>query len=863
MSKVHFIDDDIVYPNTKQILQVAKNLNLKTTYISFNLDEDDAKSPFIKNWVERPIDYEERPMYNKNVAIITGHKSGLVCIDIDNKVDDNGVNGLFAFESMIKTNTVYNTLDEYILSIKDYTLVEKTPSGGFHIYFQYDETKHRHLLPQFKHHSTIDVKGNGGCCIMSGSVYLSCCKKGGIHKCGATETCKYKYKKYEFVGDYSNGYKIPQHYIDNDPIEYENRTHWGLALPMPDWIYKECQIETKPFSYTTNDYNEYDEVCMTDEELLDWVLPLNDRSSGHFWDWFSIVVAIKKCQGTIDVAKQYSMLCPEKYDEKDLEKRWNTIDFNNYEVCPNFKTIKWALKKQDFEEYKRIDNKYNKKYKPIYNDKYGAKLLVNLAGKDNFVKLVNKIDGSSIIYVFEEERGQWLQNNEKNLALRALINKYEMQMRQYEIYEDAKGNEKQKLHDYSGVETKVNALCKFVPDLIPTIDEMQFRKMNLDTKEKLLFKNGILDMKTGEFKTAFDKTLFFLHRINRNYNPRVDEALKNKINKICFHDAFDYQVDGKDYRDSGDYFRKGLSFGLAGRTDAKMCFMNIGETNCGKSILTLALQTAMDEYFGTFDANNFIVQKNEDEAKALKWLYDCIGKRVLISNEMKKGGEGVRIQFDTELLKKVVGGGDTLKIRKLGKNEIEVVNQAMFVFMLNDIPDFNNPEDDAFKGRNTILEYKLQFVPKTEEEIKAEGLVGVKPKDITIAENFIKNDEWKDALLHLILDEYRNNHFQDLKTIIPETVKEAGNEWLEKDKDNTTSMKDLLEEAGFEITNHQDDFTPIRVIYDKIFTNIGGMTIKMLGKKIKKLTVCSQPGQKMINNKLSKGIFGLKYNREY
>jgi hypothetical protein len=875
---VVFTDDQIIYPKTASILKTAEALNLKTTYISYNLDENEAKTPFMKNWPERPIDYKDKAWFHKNVAIITGIRSGLVCIDIDNKIDTNNINGLCAFESMVKTHTEFDTLEKYIDSIKKYTLVEKTPSGGYHIYYGYDDMKHRQLLPQFKNHSTIDVKANGGCSIMAGSVYLSCATKTGIHKCGAKagEECKYKFKQYEFVGDYSKGYEIEQHYKDADPVEFENRTHWLYPLPMPEWIYNECKVEIPKFSLTCNQYNEYDDIVKQDEELLDWVLPLVNRSCGHYWEWFSIVVAIKKTGGSLEVAKQYSMLCPEKYDEEDLEKKWDKIDFNEYTVCPNFGSIKSALKKQDFDKFKEVDKKYNKKYKPLYNDKYGAKVLVNLAGKDNFIKLVNKIDGSVVLYVFDNERGQWIQNNEKNLALRTLIHKFEIEMRQYEIYEDKDGNEKVKIHDYSGQSKSLNNLCGFVPDIVKEINEMEFRKMNLETKEKLLFKNGIYNMKTGEFSKKFDNTLFFLHRINRSFRPEVNKEdwfkdLKSRINRICFQDAFDYQVDDgfdtngnkkvKDYRDSGRYFRTGLSFGLAGRTDAKLCFMNIGGTDCGKSITTIALGSACDEYFGTFDANNFIVQKNEDEAKALKWLYDTIGKRILISNEMKRGAENMRIQFDVELLKKVVGGGDTLRIRKLGKNEIEIVNQSMFVYMLNDLPDFNNPEDEAFKGRNTILEYKLQFVNKTQAEIDELKLTGVKPKDTTIGDMFIKNDDWKDALLYLILDDYKLYHSKELKSIAPQTVIESGEEWINKGQETKASLRDILEEKGIIITNDDTDFVPIEDLSCRLSDRLGSITKILLGKKIKALITCAQKGYGTVNGKQKKGVSGLKMDR--
>jgi putative DNA primase/helicase len=83
-----------------------------------------------------------------NVAIATGRRSGLVVIDVDIK---NGKDGLASLHAAYG-----DCLDIH----HDQQLTAKTPSGGFHLYYQWDEsipvTVAVDVLPG------IDIRGEGG-----------------------------------------------------------------------------------------------------------------------------------------------------------------------------------------------------------------------------------------------------------------------------------------------------------------------------------------------------------------------------------------------------------------------------------------------------------------------------------------------------------------------------------------------------------------------------------------------------------------------------------------------------------------------------------------------------------------------------
>ena len=115
------------------------------------------KSPYIKSWQDKAT--TDSTMVKKwwrrwpeaNLAIPTGHQSGLVAVDVDVK---NGVNG---FESLSSIKSKFG---------KQGTRKIETPSGGIHLIYSCNErVKTRTGILD-----GVDIRGDGGYIVAQGSV---------------------------------------------------------------------------------------------------------------------------------------------------------------------------------------------------------------------------------------------------------------------------------------------------------------------------------------------------------------------------------------------------------------------------------------------------------------------------------------------------------------------------------------------------------------------------------------------------------------------------------------------------------------------------------------------------------------------
>ncbi len=92
---------------------------------------------------------------NTNIGIITGKISGLTVIDIDNKSTSSEVDGQQRADDMLSKFPATYTI--------------KTPSGGYHLYYQYADgfTVSANAYPQFP---SMDIRGEGGFVVAPPSV---------------------------------------------------------------------------------------------------------------------------------------------------------------------------------------------------------------------------------------------------------------------------------------------------------------------------------------------------------------------------------------------------------------------------------------------------------------------------------------------------------------------------------------------------------------------------------------------------------------------------------------------------------------------------------------------------------------------
>ncbi len=420
-------------------------------------------------------------------------------------------------------------------------------------------------------------------------------------------------------------------------------------------------------------------------------------------------------------------------------------------------------------------------------------------------KFIEKMNGNLIndidygIMVFQENIGFW-SNNEDTLR-KEIINANLVE-------ETIDGNV-----NYSGFLNKQDIIIKQLPALLHSVN---FCENNIDkTIGKLLFKDGIYDMKTRSFTKGFDKNLYFAGRIDRNFPEIRNEGLIKKLDKLLFKDPFKQTE-----QDVGDYQKKLIARGIAGHYDDKVMIWAIGETNSGKGVQSIALAKCFDSFIATYNPNALLYNKNSgaDEAKKLSWVYPIHNTRIAIGNEVRPTG-----LMDVSIIKTLVSGGDVIPIRKNFKDEEYKKNRATLIYFCNDMAKFN-AIDNATINRVKVYEYKLSFVDKPEDELES-----WERKAIDIKMLF-DDEEYKNAYFWCIMDAYSTSRPTPCKTALA-----SAKEWIPTPK---ASFLSCLQEAGYQIVKGSDDaFVPFYEL-KMVLTENGvayGMTDQAIGRELNKL----------------------------
>ena len=149
-------NDTIINMGTSDVFDLYENLQF--VWVPAKKKE---KRPVRSAWTESTLeDNEKINMEHNNVAILTGKKSNIVVIDCD--VKDRGVEYFQSLCSQNKYNYAVNTM------------TVRTPSGGIHVYYKYDESlskNHGRLSEENGNLVGIDIRSNNGCVIGPPSKY--------------------------------------------------------------------------------------------------------------------------------------------------------------------------------------------------------------------------------------------------------------------------------------------------------------------------------------------------------------------------------------------------------------------------------------------------------------------------------------------------------------------------------------------------------------------------------------------------------------------------------------------------------------------------------------------------------------------
>ena len=267
------------------------------------------------------------------LTILTGNRSNIMVLDIDNKTDPKIKNGLDVWKSWIKSNGDIATWKA------------KTGNNGFHYYFKYDDktkdfkTKSNLTIGETKY--SIDVRNKAGIIYAPPTVYQS----------------GNNLKKYTWL---------------STPFETE-------LLDMPNWLHEKLYCKENVENYT--DIDETDKTTRTtrtakenditidseeefsnelvyDEDELEEILNmLSDDRRNNYDDWIKVGMCIYNITNGhgLSLWRTWSQKS-DKYQINDCEKMWKGFKNKENNGLQKGSLLHWA-KEDESENYNKFKNK--------------------------------------------------------------------------------------------------------------------------------------------------------------------------------------------------------------------------------------------------------------------------------------------------------------------------------------------------------------------------------------------------------------------------------------------------------------------------------------------------------------------------
>lgn len=404
----------------------------------------------------------------------------------------------------------------------------------------------------------------------------------------------------------------------------------------------------------------------------------------------------------------------------------------------------------------------------IIDDAFGAKKFASLMG-DNLV-----LD-NGVVYAFDDTTGIW--NCEESFIKRLITNAGDKLI--FKQMGDCL-----KIFNFSGNVKATNNLYTKLPDVLPHKNDY-FRSRINSSMWKLLFTNGIYDLKTKQFTKGFDPDIIFSYSIPRPYIHERNEEAISFVNNTLFIEPFKNPK-------VGETLLHYLSRGIFGDYMMKIILVCIGKTNSSKGTLCSFMTSAFGSVVGSFTGDSLLTRGDVEATKSLSWVKQIVNKRVSFSNEITVTKDNPR-PINGNLLKTIASGGDEITLRLNFKDECKVVNQSLPAIFVNDLPPIS-PIDDAIRNRLVAIPYSYSFVdePTLPFHKKADNDVKIKLSDA----------KYYDALIHLIIDTMEKWDGNNI-TIPTECLE------LREDVAPCHDIKTILEET-YDITNDPEDYVVSR-----------------------------------------------------
>lgn len=440
-----------------------------------------------------------------------------------------------------------------------------------------------------------------------------------------------------------------------------------------------------------------------------------------FFDTIGRPLVVWLYDGGYIMKKEGERFFPDDIIEKAIEY---IKEHTNYDIALKIKEMVW--------EYStKIDDPDIVPYGIIVNDNYAADIFVNLCMKDKIIFTNGKI------YFYDITSGLWIDCHEDKTALEEVIKKFKTQL----IIKQYNEDKRVIIHDYWGNVVKRDRMIRCIPSYC-NVHKYFNHQRTITGFGKFLFNDGMYDMETNEFIDEFSSKYTFYDKIHRT-RPIRNQNIIDNVFKILFQDAFPDED-----RDLLQRLLIEIALGVhGGYTFRKQFIQGVGPSNASKGTISAAIESTFDEYIDNYDLDSFTKAKGTDTSRALEFMIELHKKRIIIGNEVDKVST-----LSTDLLCKVVSGGDKLKPREIyTRKKGYIINYATVFALSNDIPEFDNPNDALINRKEGIIEFCVLFVnnPDPNNPLQKQRDVGLKDKLMT-------DKQYQDAVFYIIMDTYKS-----------------------------------------------------------------------------------------------------------
>jgi hypothetical protein len=488
----------------------------------------------------------------------------------------------------------------------------------------------------------------------------------------------------------------------------------------------------------------------------------------------------------------FSKLCTSKYNEGENIKKYReyiykTNKLKKEKLVTIASAHKWA-KEDNKDLYKILFPKVEKDYRQVANDIEASKLI--------FEELKEKL-----IYtkhrLFMKHNNVWIED-------KAAIDDYVLK-------HILSSNITRKNFDDSYIPYSQNlSPAKNVRDVLYVLIRTQeetfdiYDKFHTTTKNRLCFKDGVLDFQKNQFYKweDVDFEIYSTVLIRRNFhdyfnNPNI--AVIKEIRERVFEPLF-----SRDTTKALNF----LSRALAGHYEDKNWATYLGNRDCGKGVFYDGIEKAFEDYVKTFELGNITYERNTDTnetSRKLYWLLDYEFVRLGVSQETPAPEEHLKVRGKT--LKKLAGGGDThIARRNYDKVDTHFKIDTTFMFMGNN--EVIVDDKDAYEHHipfHSVNQFKSQDeINRMRERGESElVLQSFKIKDPTIKDKCL-TEEWKNAFVYLVYQHYIDNAV----SIIKEDV---------DDEEAMSLRQNIL--RMFDITNNPNDYILCSLVENNLNNN--------------------------------------------